>query len=256
MADPDRNRKSTANKTGAPAAGAAKPRPMWPVRYGKARPRLLISVTVMIIAFVLLPPAFSLQTRLLAAFDAGIALYLVLVFDLMMRADPERVRRRARLEDEGRWAVLILAVVAAAACLVAIGFELHVARQAVGGAKALRLAFAGATILLAWLFVHTSFSTHYTHEFYGDVKSNGSAKSGDDTRGGQTRGGLIFPEEDCPDYWDFLYFSFVIGATCQVSDVQVTSRGLRRLVLAHGVLAFIFNTLILALAINIAASAF
>lgn len=174
-----------------------------------------------------------------------------------MRANPERVRRRARIEDEGRWAVLILAVAAAGACLVAIGTELHAARQAAGGNIELRLAFAGGTILLAWLFVHTSFAIHYAHEFYRDVKSNRPEKSGgDDTRGGQTRGGLIFPEEACPDYWDFLYFSFVLGATCQVSDVQVTSRVLRRLVLAHGVLAFIFNTLILALAINIAASAF
>ena len=131
------------------------------------------------------------------------------------------------------------------------------ARQAAGSHINLRLAFAGGTILLAWLFVHTSFAIHYAHEFYRDAKSNRPEKSGgEETQGSQTPGGLIFPEEDCPDYWDFLYFSFVLGATCQVSDVQVTSRVLRRLVLAHGVLAFVFNTLILALAINIAASAF
>ena len=256
MADPDKDRSSTPKKAAA-TAGAAKPRPMWLVRHVKARPRLLTSIAAMIAAYILLPPELSVQTRLLAGFDIGIAIYLGLVFDLMRHADPERVRRRARLEDEGRWAVLILAVAAAGACLVAIGTELHAARQAAGGNIELRLAFAGGTILLAWLFVHTSFAIHYGHEFYRDAKSNRPEKSGgDETQGNQTPGGLIFPEEDRPDYWDFLYFSFVLGATCQVSDVQVTSRMLRRLVLAHGVLAFIFNTLILALAINIAASAF
>ncbi|MFZ0695085.1 MAG: DUF1345 domain-containing protein [Alphaproteobacteria bacterium] len=252
MADPEKDRNSTPKKAAAETAGAAKPRPIWLVRHVKARPRLLTAVGAMIAAYILLPPELSVQTRLLGGFDTGIAIYLGLVFDLTMRANPERVRRRARLEDEGRWAVLILAVAAAGACLVAIGTELHAARQAAKDNLDLRLAFAGGTILLAWLFVHTSFAIHYAHEFYRDIKSDRPEKSG----GNETRGALIFPEEDCPDYWDFLYFSFVLGATCQVSDVQVTSRVLRRLVLAHGVLAFIFNTLILALAINIAASAF
>ena len=109
MADPDKDRSSTPKKAAA-TAGAAKPRPMWLVRHVKARPRLLTSIAAMIAAYILLPPELSVQTRLLAGFDIGIAIYLGLVFDLMRHADPERVRRRARLEDEGRWAVLILAV--------------------------------------------------------------------------------------------------------------------------------------------------
>ena len=244
MADAERNRNSK--------KPAGKATAMWPLRHIKARPRLTASVVLAIAVFLLLPPAVSVQTRILAAFDFGAALYLFLVFPLITRATPDQVRRRARIEDEGRWAVLIFAAAASATCLVAIGFELHAARQSTGGVAGISLAFAGITILLAWLFVHTSFAIHYAHEYYGDVKADRSGHASGD----KTRGGLTFPEEDCPDYWDFLYFSFVLGATCQVSDVQVTNRMMRRLVLGHGVMAFVFNTLILALAINIAASAF
>ena len=106
MADADRNNNSMPKKPATEKAGGASQRAIWPLRHIKARPRLLISVGIMIAAFVMLPAAFSVQTRLLAAFDTGIAIYLILVFDLMMRANPERVRRRAQLEDEGRWAVL------------------------------------------------------------------------------------------------------------------------------------------------------
>jgi uncharacterized membrane protein len=95
------------------------------------------------------------------------------------------------------------------------------------------------TIALSWAFIHTIFALHYAHEFYAQ------------TRGG----GLAFPGEGEPDYWDFLYFSLVIGMTSQVSDVAVTAKPMRRIVAAHGVVSFVFNTTLLALAVNIAASA-
>jgi len=101
----------------------------------------------------------------------------------------------------------------------------------------------GLAVAASWTLTHTTFSFRYAHLFYGDA----DADPGDD-------GGLAFPGEPAPDYWDFLYFSFVIGMTCQVSDVQVTSHRIRRLALAHGVLSFLFNTIILALAVNLLAS--
>jgi uncharacterized membrane protein len=112
-----------------------------------------------------------------------------------------------------------------------------------GGDVALSL-LAGATILLSWLLAHTVFALHYAHAYFNDVAANRPR-------------GLDFPgEHDDPDYWDFLYFSFVVGMTAQVSDVQVLTRSWRRLVLAHGILAFLFNTIVLALSINLFAAFF
>jgi uncharacterized membrane protein len=97
----------------------------------------------------------------------------------------------------------------------------------------------GLTIFLSWAFIHTMFALHYAHEYYD-----------------RTAGGMAFPGDDRePDYWDFVYFSFVIGMTSQVSDVGVTSKEIRRTVTAHGVVAFVFNVALLALTINLAASA-
>src|SRR4029453_8050715 len=146
----------------------------------------------------------------------------------------EVIRRRAAVEDEGQWAILVLTVVAALASLAAIFAELGSAGRRPG-----QVAPAAVTILLSWAFIHTIFALHYAHEFY------------DETDGG----GLIFPGKDAPDYWDFIYFSFVIGMTSQVSDVGITSKRIRRTAAAHGIVSFIFNAALLALTVNIAASA-
>lgn len=218
------------------------PHPLWAARQLQAHPRLLASIAFVAAAYFLLPHHWSIGARAMMAFDAGALLFLGLAWSMMRRAGPDRMRQRARREDAGRWAVLALAVAAGAAGLLAIGSELRAARELEGAALAYHVALTTGTIALSWFFVHTNFALRYAHEYYGDAGSTDG-----------TRGGLEFPGGQSPDYWDFLYFSFVIGATSQVSDVQVTGRGLRRLVLAHGVLAFIFNTMILALAINIAA---
>jgi uncharacterized membrane protein len=109
-----------------------------------------------------------------------------------------------------------------------------------GKSDPMQLIFAGATILLSWAFVHSIFATHYAHEFY---------------REGPSASGLKFPGGDKPDYMDFMYFSFVIGMTFQVSDVAITSRSIRHTVLAHAIVSFLFNVALLAIMINIAASA-
>jgi uncharacterized membrane protein len=105
----------------------------------------------------------------------------------------------------------------------------------------LDLATCAAALLLSWLFMNTLFALHYAHQFYGD-----------DARR-QRRGGLEFPGRDDPDYWDFVYFAIVIGMTFQVSDVQITSRSIRRTVLVHGLVAFAFNVVIIALSVNVVA---
>ena len=133
----------------------------------------------------------------------------------------------------------MLTVVAALASLGAIITELGSHQGA--GRTPLQLALATTTLVLSWAFTHTIFALHYAHDYYGE-------------RGGKSCG-LNFPDEKNPDYWDFVYFAFVIGMTSQVSDVAVASKPIRRTVNAHGIVSFFFNAALLALTVNIAASA-
>jgi uncharacterized membrane protein len=112
-----------------------------------------------------------------------------------------------------------------------------------GSDRDISIAVSVATILLSWMLIHTVFALFYAHEFHSE---------GNDRAGGHG-GGLAFPDDSTPDYLDFLYFSFVVGTTAQTSDVAVTSRAMRRVVMLHGVLSFFFNTAVIALAVNIAA---
>jgi uncharacterized membrane protein len=213
----------------------------YPLRVIWARPRLFISAAVGLIVIALLPHAWSIPTRMLCGWDAGIALYLLLVYTLMARSETGHIRGNALRQDEGRVAMLVLTVFAALASLGAILGELgtgQVTGHTVARTPA-QLALATVTIVLSWGFIHTIFALHYAHDYYGD-------------RGDKRC--LAFPNEDAPDYWDFVYFSFVIGMTSQVSDVAVASRSMRRTVAAHGIVSFLFNAALLALTVNIAAS--
>ncbi|MFL5078607.1 MAG: DUF1345 domain-containing protein [Microvirga sp.] len=212
------------------------------VRAFRARPRLLVSTLVAIAAAALLPARFALSSRLLLAWDVGASLYLILAFVMMARSAVADMRRRAGSQDEGAIFILLVTSVAAVASLAAIAIELHGSGGAGAEGKPFRIALAGVTILCSWLFVHTSFALHYAHEFYGEGRD-------------ERIGGLRFPEPNYdPDYWDFLYFAANLGAAAQTSDVMVTGQSMRRLVLAHTILSFLFNTTILALAVNVGAS--
>jgi uncharacterized membrane protein len=208
-----------------------------PVRVVYARPRTFISIAIGIVAFFLLPNSLRLVTRLLVSWDICVALYLVLVYTLVFRSGLAHIRRNAILQDDGRFLILMVTAVGAFASIAAIIFELDGTHRGTP-----ELALATVTIALSWAAVHTTFALHYAHEFYRGAKP----------------GGLQFPSGDQhedADYWDFVYFSFVIGMTAQVSDVGITDRTIRRTATAHGVISFIFNTALLALMVNIAASA-
>jgi uncharacterized membrane protein len=216
-------------------------RSILPVRIVRARPRLFSSLGVFVVISAILSAVttWRLSPPLLVGWNIGIGLYLVLAFHMMAGSDVVSIRRRAAAEDEGKFAMLVLTVASALASLAAIIAELSSTLNA-GARQPTQLVLAITTIVLSWAFVHTMFALHYAHEFYDD-------------EGG---GGLTFPgpDED-PDYWDFMYFSFVIGMTSQVSDVGVTCKPIRRTVAAHGVVSFVFNVALLALTVNIAASA-
>lgn len=205
--------------------------------------RLLLCTALGAVVFAVLPETMRLPARLVSAWTAGVTLFLVLTVLVIADASPERVRRRARLLDERRWVILAIIVVAAGASLLALGFTLQKDPHETAAALATRIILAGLTVIASWTLTHTMFALHYAHHYYGD-----GPEPGDDDRGG-----LAFPGGEAPDYWDFVYFAFVVGMTCQVSDVQVTSRAMRRMTLIHGVLSFFFNAIILALAVNLLA---
>ncbi len=201
------------------------------------RPRFLAAIAAGILAAIFLPEMRD-STRILLAYDIAVGLHVVLVWSMMATSSYADLQRRADKEDVGAVVVLALTIGAAVASLGAIGAELHGLKASGEGTEGLRLALAAGTILLSWLFVHTMFAVHYAHEFYA---------------GPEDPGGLKFPGESKPDYWDFLYFSFNLGAASQTSDVMIEAPRMRRFVLVHTILSFLFNTTILALAINVGA---
>jgi uncharacterized membrane protein len=208
-----------------------------PVRVIYARPRIFVSIVLGIVAFLLLPASLRLVTRLLAGWDVFATFYLLLVYFMMWRSEHRHVKRNAVLQDDGRFLILLVTALGAFASIAAIMFELGGSHRAVP-----QLVTATATIALSWAVVHTAFALHYAHDYYR----------------GPRPGGLQFPsgeKSDHADYWDFVYFSFVIGMTAQVSDVGITDKTIRRTATVHGVISFVYNTALVALMVNIAASA-
>jgi uncharacterized membrane protein len=203
-----------------------------------ARLRLLGSAIVIGIVLLLLPETWSGNSRLLIAWDIGVAFYLALAWSMAGRSSTKAMQERAAREDEAAVVFLALTLGAAVASLVAIAAELSGIQGDQRDQQVFRLAIAGITILCSWFFVHTIYAIHYAHEYYGDKGE---------------RQGLAFPHKEQPDYWDFFYFSFNIGAAGQTSDVVIVSKRMRRLALAHTIMAFLFNTTILALAVNVGA---
>ena len=208
-----------------------------PTRVIYARRRTLIAIALGIVAGFLTPESMRLVTRLLIGWDTFVALYLLLVYTMVFSGGGRHVRRNATIQDDGRFLILLVTAIGAFASIAAIVFELGEQHRG-----ALELGLATFTIALSWAAVHTTFALHYAHEYY---------------RGSKT-GGLQFPSGDQhedPDYWDFVYFSFVIGMTAQVSDVGITDKIIRRTAMAHGIVSFVYNTALVALMVNIAASA-
>ena len=219
------------------ASGSAKG--LWylkPLRIARAHIKLLAAAAAGVVLFVVLPNDLRAITRALIAWNVAVALYLAVALLVIARSELSHVRRRAAEEDEGGGIILALTVAAAAASMFAIFLHLAAAKQQ--EASGLSIALAITTVVLSWIFIHLIFAFHYAHEFYGEAK-------------GGHKGGLNFPSDDRPEYWDFIYFSFAIGMTFQVSDVQVTSKLVRRVVVAHGAVSFIYNVAILALMVNI-----
>jgi uncharacterized membrane protein len=228
-----------------------------PFRIIRAHFRLVISGLVGAVVGVMLPASvdhpsiswlpfeFTAVTRGLVGWNVAVGLYLLAAAEMITRSTHESIRRRAVLSDEGRAAVLFLTAVATFVAMGAIIAELGQSKTMMGDEKNPHIVLAVVTVFCSWAFMHLIFAFHYAHEFYAEEEA---APKGARP---EMRGGLRFPNTPAPQYIDFLYFSYVIGVAFQTADVEVCSRTMRAVVLVHGVVAFFFNTTIVALMVNI-----
>jgi uncharacterized membrane protein len=227
------------------AAGVARSRHWYnPVAIASSlllRPKVLLAVLVGSVVFLLSPRQEGLAVSLSLAWVAGGLAYLALALRIMWQYGTHEIRERAAAQDDSAVVILCLILAAIGASFVAIAGALSQVKGPDGVVHGWYLALAAATIVTSWSVTQVAFALHYAHEFYAPTDGQEEAEKG-----------LAFPDDDEPDYWDFLYFSTAIGATSQTSDTGLRAKTMRRLVTLHGIISFFFNAMILALTINLA----
>jgi uncharacterized membrane protein len=201
------------------------------------RPRLFAGAAAGVAVYLILLLASSVTARLrfILAWDIGVIVALSAMFLGLRRASPERMRAIAARQITGQWTVLILTIVAASASLIAITAEVPLIKTASDTEQIARMALVAVTTVLSWALINTMFALHYAHDYY------------------LRDGGIVFAGNKPPAYGDFIYFSFTIGMTFQVSDVQITELPVRQLAIAHGIIMFFYATVILAMTVNLVA---
>lgn len=215
-----------------------------------SRPRLVGAMVVGLIVWVaclIIPSSLSLVTSAILAWNATCLTFIVAAVTMMWGARPSTIRATAATQDEGQGLILALVVLAAAASIWVIGAELSAAKADQGVVKALRIGLVFATVAVSWFMVQMIFALHYAHEYYAPDEAAGKDA---------VVGGLLFPGGEAPDYWDFVHFAVVIGVASQTADIAFTSKALRRIGTVQGIVAFTFNTVVLALTINLLAGLF
>ncbi len=211
-----------------------------PIRVLRARPLFTTAYGVGLTSFFLLTPLQPVALRAVAAWDAGSFLFILLSFVIFARLE-HNISATAKRQQEGEWTVFTLTLLGAMMSFAAIFLFSQAAERKAHAA--FYLGFVAVTLVLSWATTNLVFAYRYAHEYY----SYGL--------GGKTvDGGIVFPADERPDYFDFVYFAFCLGMTFQVSDCNITSKKLRRLATLQGLIGFLFNTVILALSVNIAAS--
>ena len=200
-----------------------------------AHHRLLIAIGVSSLVAVVIPQTVHWPTRLILIWLAYALTVLGLLWLTIVWVKPHEMKQFYRLQDSSRTLIFVFVILAAAASVFAVVGLLAEVKTMSRSDLGWHVALSGLSVVSAWGLVHTVFTMRYAHLYYDD---NGPT------------GGLQFPDDDQPDYLDFAYFAFVIGMTGQVSDVGISSKQMRRLALAHGLLSFFFNAIIVALTIN------
>jgi uncharacterized membrane protein len=203
--------------------------------------RVFAALAIVAVVFLVNPIGSAGRTRAIVAWDAGVLSFLVLALHLFLSHDEKQMPGLTAEREEGQWAIFWVALFASLISFFAVTTEFSDLRDLPGPQRVTRIVFVAATLIMSWLLAHVIFALRYAQEWYA---SDG---------GGKVRRGLVFPGDHQPDYMDFLYFSMVLGMTFQVSDVQITARRVRRLALLHGLVSFLYNTVIIALTVNIAA---
>jgi uncharacterized membrane protein len=213
-----------------------------------ARPNLIAAIAAGLfvgVAAAALTPDLRLISCLIAGWDVFCVTFLGLTLRSHAGHGPDDIRSSAAMQDQGRATILLIVLTASAASVGAVGLELSLAQAEAGWAKGLRVAACVLTLGVSWFLIQTVYALHYAHAYYTL-----------DPATGEDVGGLIFPGGETPDYRDFLHFAIVIGVAAQTADVAFSDRRLRRLGTGHSLIAFVFNTLIVALAINLVAGLF
>ena len=220
--------------------------PVWPARVVASHRYTATAFVIGLLAYLLLPSGHGPSARAVFAWDIGaMALLLMFAFLLLNEGDDAKMAINAEAQEEGEWTVFTVTLAGVGMSFAALTEVLAFAKDMPAGfERKFYIGTVALTLFLSWLVTHVVFALRYAHEYY--QRTEPTAPSVD--------GGLEFPGDETPDYWDFLYFSLVLGMTFQVSDVQITSRKLRRLALVHGLIGFLFNTVIIALTVNIASS--
>ncbi|MBA4320990.1 MAG: DUF1345 domain-containing protein, partial [Flavobacterium sp.] len=202
--------------------------------------RLTIAFVLALISFFVLSSFFEIQLTIICAWNIFALTDIILAWRTIITKNTKETVRNAKLQDSSRSTILFFVITTAVISLIVITMLLKTAKHSNIYPLNYILIFAFLTVVISWTLVHTVFAIHYAHLFYSETE-------------GAHKGGLEFPKDNNPNFIDFAYYSFVVGMTFQVSDVQVSSKRMRKLTLIHAVISFLFNTFILALSINIIA---
>ena len=205
--------------------------------------KILICIAIAtIVYFIVQIEHVDILSHLMIGWDTFSVCLIAMTWMTFMITKPQEIRQQARVQDSSRSVIFITILIATLASFLAV-LLLLVTKQKFKSEESFHLIIAVAGMILSWFLIHTIFTLRYAHIFYGDDQKNPTTHAG----------GLAFPDDEKPDYRDFAYFSFVLGMTFQVSDVQITSKALRRLAMWHGLLSFGYNTIMIALTINVIA---
>jgi uncharacterized membrane protein len=207
--------------------------------------RLALSIGLGVLITLMLSPSLQAEIPLLAGWDIGILSYLGLISLSILSATPEQTLNLARVREPNSATILAVVVIIACSSIFIIGFMLIDIKTTPQPQLLIQIWLSLIAILCSWLLTHTMFALHYARVFYNEA---------DELNLEKYVGGLEFPTDEPPDYFDFLYFAFTISMTSQTSDISITSRTLRRLVLAQEFVSFFFYSIIIATIVNTVAS--
>ena len=202
--------------------------------------KIIICIVLAIVAYFIADIKDNALTRLMIGWNTFSLSMIIMEWITFKITTPDEIRKQAQVQDASRAAIFIIVLISAFASFFAVLLLVISGKEET---QAFDIPVAVAGMFFSWFLVHTIFAMRYAHIYYGDRETNPDMHAG----------GLVFPDDDKPGYSDFAYFSFVLGMTFQVSDIQITSKRLRRIALLHGILSFGFNTIIVALTINVIA---